>query len=178
MAIEVAPPVAGIGGGVLLAGGGALAYVGGRQVRAATDVAQFASPTQVVPALRDLQATLGATNEVLDGVQRAMREARMPGSGLFRKVPFIGGAADDLERAVRLGAAARELGKLDETAVVAAAKQLNTRSAQLVAAAQDDAVRLGTARIGVTSGATKLLVGGGLAAVGALLATGAAFDIE
>jgi hypothetical protein len=93
-------------------------------------------------------------------------------------VPFIGGAADDLERAVRIGAAAKELSKLDETAIVQTAKQLNTRSAQLVAAAEDDVVRLGAAKAGAMSGGTKLLIGGAIAAVGALLIANAAFDIE
>jgi hypothetical protein len=178
MSIEISPPVAGIGGGVLLAGGGALAVVGRNQLKAATSLAQFATPPQVLPALRDLQATLGATNEILAGVQHAMDGARLPGTGLFRKMPFIGGAADDLERAVRLGAAAKELAKLDESAMVGAAQQLSTRSSQLVAAAQDDAVRVGAAKAGAMSGGTKLLIGGAIAAVGALLLANAVFDIE
>lgn len=178
MGIEISPPVAGVGGGVLLAGGGALAVVGRNQVKAATSLTQFATPSQVLPALRDLETTLGATNEILEGVQGAMQGARLPGTGLFKKIPFIGGAADDLERAVRIGAAAKELSKLDETAIVGAAKQLNTRSTQLVAAAQDDAVRLGAAKVGAMSGGTKLLIGGAIAAVGALLLANAIFDIE
>ena len=178
MGIEVAPPVAGVGGGVLLAGGGALAYVGRNQLKVATSWSQFATPSQVVPALRELEVTLGATNEILDGVQGAMQGARLPGTGLFKRMPFIGGAADDLERAVRIGAAAKELSRLDETAIVSAAQQLNTRSTQLVAAAQDDAVRLGAAKAGAMSGGTKLLIGGAIAAVGALLLANAIFDIE
>lgn len=178
MGIDISPPVAGVGGGVLLAGGGTLAFVGRNQLRAATSLSQFAMPSQVVPALRDLEVTLGATNEILEGVQGAMKGARLPGTGLFKHVPFIGGAADDLERAVRLGAAAKELSKLDETAIVGAARQLNTRSTQLVAAAQDDAVRLGAAKAGALNGGTKLLIGGAVAAVGALLLANAIFDIE
>ncbi len=178
MGIEISPPVAGIGGGVLLAGGGTLAVMGRNQLQAATALSQFATPSQIVPALRELELTLGATNEILEGVQGAMKGARLPGTGLFKRVPFIGGAADDLERAVRLGAAAKELSKLDETAIVGAAKQLNTRSAQLVTAAQGDAVRLGAAKVNAMSGGTKLLIGGAIAAVGALLLANAMFDIE
>jgi hypothetical protein len=178
MGIEISPPIAGVGGGVLLAGGGALAFVGRNQLRTATALSQFGTPSQVLPALRDLQSTLSATNDILGGVQQAMQGARLPGSGLFKRVPFIGGAADDLERAVRIGAAAKELSKLDETAIVNTARQLNTRSAQLVAAAEDDVVRLGAAKAGAMSGGTKLLIGGAIAAVGALLLANAIFDVE
>jgi hypothetical protein len=178
MGIEVSAPVAGVGGGVLLAGGGALAFMGRRQVAAATALGQFATPSQVVPALRDLEHAIGATNEILGGVQQAMAGARLPGSGLFRRVPFIGGAADDLERAVRIGAAAKELAKLDETAVVNSAQQLSTRSGQLVAAAEADVARLSVAKAGAMSGGTKLLIGGAVAAAGALLLATAIFDFD
>jgi hypothetical protein len=178
MGIEVSAPVAGVGGGVLLAGGGTLAYLGRREIAAATTLSQFATPQQIVPALRDLEHTLGATNQILSGVQGAMAGARLPGAGLFRRVPFIGGAADDLERAVRVGAAAKELSKLDETAIVNSAKQLSERSSLLVSAAEGDVARLGAAKTGALSGGTKLLIGGAIAAAGALLLANAIFDFD
>jgi hypothetical protein len=177
MAIEISPPVAGIGGGGMLAGGGALTMAGARQMQQATSLARFSTPAQVVPALRELQATLGATDELLVGVQSAMEGARLPGAGLFRRVPFIGGAADDLERAVRIGAAAKELAKVDETALVKAAHQLNVRSANLAAAADADVLQLGVAKAGAMSAGAKLAVGGAIAAAGALLLAASVFDV-
>jgi hypothetical protein len=178
MAIEISTPVAGIGGAGLAVGGGVLAVVGGRQLQAATSLAQFATPSQVVPSLRDLDATLQATGTLLDGVQGAMQGARLPGSGIFAKVPFIGRYADDLERAVRLGAGAKELAKIDENAVIGAAKQLTERSSHLVTAAEADVVQLGVAKAGAMSGGIKLLIGGAIAAAGVLLLASTIFDVE
>lgn len=163
---------------MLLAGGGTLAVAGRRQVAAASRMSQLATPSQLLPALRDLQQVLGASDQVLGGVQQAMQAARLPGAGLFKKVPFIGGAADDLERAVRLGAAAKEFAKLDETAMIGAARQLNMRTTQLVTAAEGDVARLAAAKASAMSGGTKLLIGGAVAATGALLLATSLFDVE
>lgn len=177
MAIEVPPPVAGVTGTAMLAGGGALALRGRGQLLAATNLGQFASPAQLVPTVRELQTTLAATDVLLDGVQSAMAGARLPGTGLFRRIPFVGAAADDLERAARLGAAAREFAKVDETALVSAASRLSQRTAQLATAVEGDAARLGAAKVAATSGGTKLAVGGALAAAGALLLAATVFDV-
>jgi hypothetical protein len=178
MAIEIAPPVAAIGGGAMLAGGGALAWTGSQQMRSATSFAQFATPSQVVPSLQDLQRTLEVVDDTLVGVQHAMQGARLPAKGIFSRIPFIGGHADDLERAVRLGAAAKELSKVDEGRLVEVARQLNARSSHLVRAAEADVLQLAAAKTQATGAGTKLLIGGVIAAAGALLLAATVFDIR
>lgn len=178
MGIEVSAPVAGVGGGLLLAGGGTLAVMGRRQIAAATALNQFATPYKLLPAMEQLDRTLAATDDILTGVQTAMRSARIPGQGILQRVPFLGGAADDLERAVRIGAAAKELSKLDETVLISNARKLNAHSADLVASAQADIAQFATAKAGAMSGGTKLLIGGAIAAVGAFLLANAVFDFD
>lgn len=178
MGIDVSAPVAGVGGGVLLAGGGTIAYMGRQQLVAATALEQFVTPSKILPTLRQFQGTLAATDDVLTGVQAAMTTTRLPGQGLFKHVPFIGGAADELDRAVRLGAAAHELSKIDETVLIKQARALSGDTAKLIASAEDDIARIGVAKAGAMSGGTKLLIGGAIAAVGVLLLANAVFDFD
>ena len=158
MAIEISAPVAGIGGGVLAVGGGALAVVGGRQVKAATGASQFATLPKVMPMIDDIQSMLGATSNLLADVQFATRDTN---GGLFSRI-----------------GAAKQLAVLDETPLLNAARKLNNSSSEVIALAKDDAVRLGAAKIGATSGAIKLVAGGIIAATGALLVANAAFDVK
>jgi hypothetical protein len=178
MGIEVSAPVAGVGGGLLLAGGGTLAVMGRRQLTAATALSQFATPYKVLPAMQQLDRTLAATDGILTGVQTAMNTTRLPGEGLLRRVPFLGSAADDLERAVRIGAAAKELSKLDETVLISNARKLSAASSDLIASAEDDIARFSVAKASAMSGGTKLLIGGAVAAVGAFLLANAIFDFD
>ncbi len=177
MGLDIPAPVAGIGGGAMMVGGGALALRGRGQVIASTSMSQFHTPSLVVPATQELQQTLQTTGELLDSVQGAMQRVRLPGTGLFKRIPFIGGAADDLERAARLGMAAREISKVDETALVQSASRLNARAVELAAAVEADAVRIGTAKAGILSGTNKLAIGIGIAAIGAALLGAALFDV-
>lgn len=177
MGLDIPAPVAGIGGGAMVVGGGALAMRARSEILHATSTANFATPKLIVPATRQLHETLDATGNILAGVQKAMDGARVPGSGIFRRIPFIGGAADDLERAARLGAAAHEIAKLDETALLSSAAKLNQRAVELAAAVEGDAARLATAKASVLGGTNKLALGIGVAAFGAALLGAALFDV-
>lgn len=145
---------------------------------AATSLAQFGTPAQVVPSLHELRETLAATDDLLGGVQTAMEGARLPGKGLFSRVPFIGNAADDLERAVRIGAAARELSSVDETALIDSTRQLTRRVAGLASAAEADVLQLGVMKANAMAAGTRLLLGGAIAAAGASLLAASVFDVK
>lgn len=177
MAIEISAPVAGVGGGVLLAGGGAVAVASKRQLAASTSLAQFAVLDEIIPTLKEFEKTLGYADTVLTGVQDAMTAVRTPGTGMLRRVPLLGSAADDLERAARLGAAAHELSKIDETALAKAATKLKGSTTGLIASAEAGVTQFRAARISAGSASTKLLVGGGVALAGALLLATAVFDV-
>lgn len=158
MAIEISPPVAGIGGGVILAGGGALAVVGGRELSKATALSQFASPPKMLPVADDVQRMLGATDALLAEVQYATRNGT---GGVFGKI-----------------GAAKDLAKIDEGPLLYAARKLNTSSSELVTLIKQDLGQVEAVQAAVKIGGAKLAIGGVLAATGALLVANSVFDVK
>ena len=178
MGIRVSERVEVGAGSALVAGGGALGYVGMRQISNAASMQHYVAPKMVVPALEQLERSLAVASSFTNRLVQVMDNVQIPGQDRLSGVPLLGGLAKEAERAAQLTVVAREVSKLDHRGLLDASRVLGDDTAKLITASKEDLAKIGGIKKSAISGGAKLAIAGAIASMGGLLLAHAAFDFD